>query len=88
MFNCTVEPLILLETVSISWTKVTSTGSTFLTSMRTLSLKKLKRSDAGQYTCIGESGGKTSEDSGIITIKGTLCYCFIKVYEVLNYLRF
>ena len=70
VFNCTVEPLILLETVSISWTKVTPTGTTFLTSMRTLYLKNIQKYDAGEYTCTGESGGKTSEDSGTIIIKG------------------
>ena len=70
VFNCTVEPLILLETVSISWTRVTPTGTTFLTSMRTLYLKNIQKYDAGEYTCTGESGGKSSQDSGIIIIEG------------------
>ena len=47
-----------------------STGSTFLTSMRTLSLKNIQSYDAGQYTCTGESGDRSSEDSGNIIIKG------------------
>lgn len=63
-FTCTVEPLILLETVSISWTK----SSTFLTSMRTLKFANLKRSDAGEYVCTGENGGITSQGVGKISI--------------------
>ena len=77
VFNCTVDPLILLETVSIKWTRVTSAGSTFLTSMRTLSLKNIQSYDDGQYTCTGESGDRSSEDSGTIILKG-ICDHFFK----------
>ena len=38
--------------------------------MRTLYLKNIQKYDAGEYTCTGESGGKTSQDSGIIIIEG------------------
>ena len=81
VFNCTVDPLILLETVSIKWTRVTSAGSTFLTSMRTLSLKNIQSYDDGQYTCTGESGDRSSEDSGTIILKGICDICFENLVE-------
>ena len=61
-FKCTVEPLALLETISIFWTKSISQKN--FTSMRTLKLTKVIQSDAGDYICTGESGGKTSTDTG------------------------
>ena len=54
-----------------------STGSTFLTSMRTLSLKNIQSYDDGQYTCTGESGDRSSEDSGTIILKG-ICDIFFE----------
>ena len=61
-FKCTVEPLALLETISIFWTKSISQKN--FTSMRTLKLTKVILSDAGDYICTGESGGKISTDTG------------------------
>lgn len=59
-FSCSVEPLVLLETVSISW----SLSDQFLTSMRTLKLKKVQASDAGDYRCTGQLNGITSQAIG------------------------
>ena len=79
ILNCTIQPLILLETVSISWYKITTTSETFLTSMRTLSIKNVQDSDEGMYKCTGESNGRTSEKTATIIIKGNRHYHIIVV---------
>lgn len=68
-FTCTVDPLILLETVSISWAKKINSELIALTSMRTLSFKSLQQSDAGDYVCTGQANGFTSQANGTIIIK-------------------
>ena len=66
--------IVLIDNSSLQdlYTMTLSTGSTFLTSMRTLSLKNIQSYDDGQYTCTGESGDRSSEDSGNIIIKGKI----------------
>ena len=53
-FKCTVEPLALLETISISWSK-SSKNNKILTSMRTLTIADVKSNDAGEYLCTGST---------------------------------
>ena len=53
-FKCTVEPLALLETISISWSK-SSKNNDILTSMRTLTIADVKPNDAGEYLCTGST---------------------------------
>ena len=53
-FKCTVEPLALLETISISWSK-SSKNNNILTSMRTLTIADVKSNDAGEYLCTGST---------------------------------
>ena len=68
-FTCTVDPLILLETISISWSKKEQNGEeTFLTSMRTLTISNVQEYDQGEYICKGESSGVISTTTGTITI--------------------
>ena len=53
-FKCTVEPLALLETISISWSKSSKNSpNNILTSMRTLTVAQVKSIDAGEYVCTG-----------------------------------
>ena len=68
-FTCTVDPLVLLETVSISWSRKDANGQeTFLTSMRTLTISNVQAYNQGQYICKGESSGVISTVTGTIEI--------------------
>ena len=65
-FNCSVEPLELIEKVSITWS--TSNSENTITQMRTLSLDNVRKNDEGTYVCKGEYAGKISQDQGILEI--------------------
>ena len=54
-FNCSVEPLELIEKVSITWS--TSNSENTITQMRTLSLDNVRKNDEGTYVCKGEYAG-------------------------------
>ena len=65
-FNCSVEPLELIEKVSITWS--TSNSENTITQMRTLSLDYVRQDDEGTYVCTGDYAGKISEDQGVLEI--------------------